>query len=240
MAATTVVAAEVDPSGTVSAGPTGYVLDGRLNDSFKAVNGLLASGASVRRADRDGDGFNTGDFLVGPSANGSLVRELAEETGVQFTPLASDATGASYALVPQRIGMYQRYYGGNMDEGWTRWLLEDFGFAYTSIMDEEILRGRLHERWDVIILPADSKNMMTGERGGDGGGFGGGAADTPPDYRSGFGDAGVAALQAFVESGGTLVTFARPATSCSTSSPCRCATPSRACPATTSGRRAPR
>ena len=88
-----------------------------------------------------------------------------------------------------------------MDEGWTRWLLEDFSFEYTTLRDEEILRGDLHERWDVIVLPADSRGMMVdGPRD---------VSSVPPPYRSGFGDAGVRALQDFVENGGTLVTFAQ-------------------------------
>jgi hypothetical protein len=64
----------------------------------------------------------------------------------------------------------------------------------------------------VIVLPADSIQAMTGERpaagapaGGRGGG--GGADITPPQFRSGFGVEGVRALQAFVQKGGTLVTF---------------------------------
>ena len=106
--------------------------------------------------------------------------------------------------------MYQRFYGGNMDEGWTRWLLEDFGFAHTSLFDDEILEGDLHEKWDVIILPADSKQMMIGPTsGGGGGGRGADPSGTPPDYRSGFGEEGAQALEAFVENGGTLVTFAQ-------------------------------
>ncbi len=44
--------------------------------------------------------------------------------------------------------------------------------------------------------------------GGGGGGFGGGPDNTPAEYRSGFGADGVKALQAFVQKGGTLVTFA--------------------------------
>jgi hypothetical protein len=98
-----------------------------------------------------------------------------------------------------------------MDEGWTRMLLEDFGFEYTSMFDDAILEGDLHERYDVIILPADSKGMMTGIRGEGGGGYGrGGDPSTiPPEYRSGFGQEGIDALEAFVENGGTLVTFAQ-------------------------------
>ena len=46
-----------------------------------------------------------------------------------------------------------------------------------------------------------------GGRGGGEGGFGGGGT-YPLEYRSGFGDEGVKALQEFVQAGGTLVTCA--------------------------------
>jgi hypothetical protein len=85
-------------------------------------------------------------------------------------------------------------------------------------MDAELKAGNLNAKYDVIVLPADSTAAMTGEagaaggRGGaaGGGGFGGGGrgAGAPPEYRSGFGREGVEALQAFVQKGGTLVTFA--------------------------------
>jgi hypothetical protein len=130
-----------------------------------------------------------------------------DETGVDFMPLDVDATASSYPLTAQRVAMYQRYYGGNMDEGWTRWLLEDFAFPYTTLKDADIRAGNLNRRFDVIILPADSKAMMTGEdRDEDD------TRDVPPEYRSGFGETGVAALEAFVENGGTLVTFAQAGT----------------------------
>ena len=203
-AALTPAHAGVQPSGTVARGAAGYVLDGRLNDAFEAVNRLLAAGAPVRRASADGEGFRAGDFLVPPTADEASIRSVVEETGVSFQPLEADAAGRSYPLAQQRVGMYKRYYGGNMDEGWTRWLLEDFSFPYTSIMDADIVAGDLEQRFDVIILPADSREMMTGEgRDEDA------SSTVPPEYRSGFGAAGVAALRTFVESGGTLVTFAQ-------------------------------
>ena len=200
-ASLTRVTGMIDPSGTVTAGASGYVLDGRLNDSFEAVNLLFAAGVSVRRAWRDGSGVRQGDFVVAADADPAVVRRIAEETGVDFAPLGADASASTFALTRQRVGMYQRYHGGNMDEGWTRWLLEDFSFEYATIMDAEILRGALRERWDVIVLPADSRQMMV-----DGPND---VSSTPPPYRSGFGDEGVAALREFVENGGTLVTFAQ-------------------------------
>jgi len=199
LAALTELRGELDPSGTVSAGSNGYVLDGRLNDAFEAVNRLFVAGESVRRAHEGGRGFRPGDFLVPAEADGTLVREIAEATGVDFMPLNADPTGSSYTIRQQRIGLFQRHYGGNMDEGWTRWLLEDFSFPYTTIMDEEILLGDLAARWDVIVLPDDSRQMMV--EGPDD------PSGVPPAYRSGFGQEGLDALDAFVEAGGTLVTL---------------------------------
>ena len=48
----TEVTALLDPVGRVTPGRFGYVLDGRLNDSFEAVNLLLAANVGVRRLDR--------------------------------------------------------------------------------------------------------------------------------------------------------------------------------------------
>jgi hypothetical protein len=121
-----------------------------------------------------------------------------------------------------RVGMYQRYGGGNMDEGWTRFVLEQFSFPYTSVMDAEIKKGNLNDKYDVIIFPGDSSATITGERGtalpgapaaaagGRGAGEGGGArgGSVPPEYRTGIGADGVNALRAFAQKGGTLVTLA--------------------------------
>jgi hypothetical protein len=107
--------------------------------------------------------------------------------------------------------MYQRYLGGNMDEGWTRLLLERFKFPYASIFDEELKAGNLIGSYDVIILPDDNVGRMTGESRGESAGgsyFVTGRDAYPPEYRSGFGQQGVDALEEFVANGGTLVTFA--------------------------------
>ncbi|MBT8395580.1 MAG: peptidase M14 family protein [Gemmatimonadetes bacterium] len=201
----------LDPDGEVMAGAGGYRLDGQLNDAFHAVNLLFDAGASVRRVAHGGEGVEAGDFIVDPEVSPSVVADVAAETGVGFEPLSGEAPAASYPLEKQRIGMYHRYLGGNMDEGWTRLLLENFGFEYTKMLDGDILAGDLSEKYDVIVLAADSKGMMTGIRGGGGGGYGrGGDPSTiPPEYRSGFGQAGIDALNAFVRNGGTLVTFAQ-------------------------------
>lgn len=206
--------AHVPMAGTVAASaPNGYVLDGRLNDSFRAAFLALDRGLTVRRASQaSADGsVKAGDFLVGAGD----VAAIARQAGVDFVALKAPITTGAYTLRKPRVAMLQRYGGGNMDEGWTRLMFEQFDVPYKSIMDAEIKAGNLESKYDTIILPADSIAAMTGERppagqGGPGGGFGfGGPDNTPAEYRSGFGAEGVKALEAFVQKGGTLLTFAQ-------------------------------
>jgi hypothetical protein len=201
--------------GKVARGTFGYSFDGRLNESFKAANLLLDKGVVIRRIDKEADGLRPGDFVVasGPEA---VLADVARQTGVDLAPLRTEVKQVSHEVKRLRIGMYQRYMGGNMDEGWTRFLLEQFSFPYRSLMDAEIKKGGLNEQYDVIIVADDSTAMITGERGGAagrpggerGGAFGRPEETIPPEYRSGIGSEGVNALKAFVQKGGTLVTLA--------------------------------
>lgn len=207
----TKLTAVIQPAGRVTRGTSGYVIDGRLNDAFRAVNLLWDKNVRVRRVSRGAARVRAGDFVV-TSAPDAVVQDVARQTGADFGALASDVSQSSYEVRRLRIGMYQRYYGGNMDEGWTRFMLEQFGFPYKSLFDAEIRAGNLATKYDVIILPDDNLRMITGERappsaGGAGGGFGGQQPEPPPEFRSGIGAEGVTALKQFVQSGGTLVTF---------------------------------
>lgn len=212
----TTLTAKVPMTGTAAAGASaGYVLDGRLNDAFRAVHLLLARGIGVRRAgEAAADGsVRAGDFIV----SGGDLAGIAAQTGVNFVALKAPVTSATYEIRKPRIGIFQRYGGGNMDEGWTRLLFERFDIPFTTVMDKDVKAGDLQARFDVIVLPADSIPGMTGEappagaRGGGEGGFGGGQQNVPAEYKSGFGADGVKALQAFVQKGGTLVAFAQAA-----------------------------
>jgi hypothetical protein len=189
------LAGPVPPPGSVDEGAGPFTLDGRLNDSFRAVNLLLGKGVAVRRA-------ANGDFVVA-GADREALAAAARETGVRFT--ARRDSSPAHEVKRLRVAMYQRYRGGNMDEGWTRLLLEQFGFPYTTVRDAEIKKGGLVERFDVVILPDDSSSAITGERPAAGDRRGRSEEEVPPEYRSGIGKDGVAALVEFVKKGGTLV-----------------------------------
>ncbi len=205
----TKITEQVAVVGSVKRGTTGYSIDGRLNDAFHAINRLFDAKVAVRRVDAPGaDGLRPGDFFIA-NAPEALLSDIARRTGVDFQATNANVSAVSHPVTRQRIGMYQRYYGGNADEGWTRLILEQFDFPFDTLFDAALKKGNLNAKYDVIILPADGVAAMTGERGS--GGRGGNANAFPPEYRSGFGAEGVAALQAFVRNGGTLLTFAEAA-----------------------------
>jgi len=83
-----------------------------------------------------------------------------------------------------------------MDEGWSRWLLERYGFAFTNLRAADVRAGDLEGRYDVIVLPAErGQRLKAGYAKGS----------VPPRYEGGLGDMGLRALDASVQAGGTLV-----------------------------------
>jgi hypothetical protein len=83
-----------------------------------------------------------------------------------------------------------------MDEGWTRLVLEQFEFPYTTLHNAEIRLGKLRKNYETIVLPSVGKSTLTGGFRPD---------QTEPDYVGGLGDEGLDALRQFVQEGGTLV-----------------------------------
>ena len=189
------------PTGSVSGEATGaYAIDTRTNDAFTAVNRLLAAGDTISRTSNDvsigGAAWPAGTFLVAAGqGTHARIERAATDLGLSIEALDQLPSGDTLRIREPRTALYQAW-GGNMDEGWTRWILEQFNFAYTTLRDREIRAGDLHERFDVIILPdATYESMLRGL-----------ASDTMPDeYTGGMTIAGVASLYEFVVHGGTLV-----------------------------------
>jgi glutamine amidotransferase-like uncharacterized protein len=83
-----------------------------------------------------------------------------------------------------------------MDEGWIRWILEDFALPYKTLHDADVRAGSLRARYDTIVLPSIGAH---GIREGNAQG------SMPPDLCGGLGAEGEAALASFVREGGRLV-----------------------------------
>jgi hypothetical protein len=177
-------------------------IDGRVNASVRLVNRLLREGVAVERLAaplRDGDdAWPAGAFVVEATARTrALAIGAQQEDGVRLRALAGTPDLPRVRVRAPRVGLY-RPWGGNMDEGWTRFVLEQFGFAPLTLRDADIRPGRLGERADVVVLPdASYASLLSGLS----------PATMPEPYAGGLGPRGVLALYEFVESGGTLVTL---------------------------------
>ncbi len=120
-------------------------------------------------------------------------------------PVARDSAGNFYVnraasgdikpVRKPRVALY-RSPQPFMDEGWTRWMFDHFGFPYTRLTNAEILKGGLETKFDAIVFPDQSSGSIhTGYRPGS----------MPDAYVGGLGDKGAAALKQFASKGGTLV-----------------------------------
>jgi hypothetical protein len=167
---------------------------GNSNAATIAVNRMLRAGARVIWGDEAADH----DYFVDVTGGGeALFRRAVQDlpvTGVEVPHLPSGRP-----LRAPRIGVYQPW-GGNPDEGWTRWVLERFEFPYTTLHNEDVKRGGLARQFDTVVLPSmRTREILTGEFSAQG------APTLPPPYAGGLGADGAQALIDFVREGGTLV-----------------------------------
>jgi hypothetical protein len=143
-----------------------------------------------------------------PLAMGVTVEKTtmgaSQKPVTQITP-ATKAVLTKHATQPKpRIAIYNPW-GGALDEGWTRWLLDQYGFAPKSLHPQDVKAGL--QNYDVFILPDIEKDeIANGRRAGSEGAMKY-VDELPPDYRGALDKEGAAALKTFVESGGTLLAF---------------------------------
>jgi hypothetical protein len=180
------VAGKVEGSGPVLA------FSHASNAALRAVNEILAAGGTVSFGKSDGTVYVT---------NGATnAAAILKQTGVDAKSV-SEAPEA-WPVKKPRIGIYQPW-SGNIDEGWTRWILEQFHFPFTVLHNPEIRGGHLKEQFDTILFAEmNARQIMDGAREGT----------VPGQYAGGIGDEGAQALRDFVDGGGTLVTMGNSAT----------------------------
>ena len=199
------------PRGSVEKSAHGHVFDGRINDSFKALNALHRAGVEVHRVTESADvgsvRLPAGAFYVLPQGKERALGKAAREAGLRLMGLDGEPGFSHRPVRPLKVAVYQRYWGGNTDEGWTRWLLEQFGFQYATVRDKEVKEGL--DGYDVLVLPSDPPALITGEKVEEyyDKRFKGSvtAPVLPPEYRTGIGEEGVKKLREWVEKGGTLL-----------------------------------
>ncbi|MBC7417763.1 MAG: peptidase, partial [Pedobacter sp.] len=185
---------------------SGYVLSSAANESYLAVNELLKGGADVYRNTADGS------FYVPASAKAKSILDKAEH-GFGMRVISGSKPANAIKIAPARIALWDTY-GGSMDSGWIRFIMEQYLFDATVIYAPDIDKGSLKDKYDVIVfvdgsIPAFATNP-TAATGINRAGFGTPALETiPEEYRARVGrisqDKSIPQLKAFLAAGGEIV-----------------------------------
>jgi hypothetical protein len=200
------------PAGSVQKpeSAAGFLLDRAANDSFVVVNRLLGKQFGVQRLqqpiEREGTTYPAGTWYIPNDAKVlPVLRQCAEELGLTFVAVDKPFRGERTDVGTRRVGLWDRY-GGSMESGWTRWILEHFEFNFKLVFSPELDKGSLKDRYDVLILPSGAvsgtlrNTSKTAEE-----------KSIPEEYRGRSGsisaDKTLPQLKAFLESGGVIVTI---------------------------------
>ncbi len=182
-------------------------------ENARVVNAAINAGGAVSVATRSltfkGRTWPAGTVFLDEVAS-RAAGGVASEVGVPLSSLSENPSGHSPAVAPlraPRVGLYKPW-TASVDEGWTRWILEQYGFAPRSLDNKTIRRGKLRDSFDVVVLPdLTPERIATGKPKREEGEmtyF----TELPPEYQGGLEKEGAKALVEFVEAGGTLVALA--------------------------------
>ncbi|MFN8140634.1 MAG: M14 metallopeptidase family protein [Fimbriimonadales bacterium] len=104
-----------------------------------------------------------------------------------------------------RVGLWDRF-GGSMESGWIRWLLEKFGFDFKVLYPPDFEKGGLDATCDVLLLPSGA--IPTNLSRGDTGDAARNDELIPLEFRQrmgGMSQSAIGAIQQFVQRGGRVV-----------------------------------
>jgi hypothetical protein len=116
--------------------------------------------------------------------------------------LGQPETGALKLTMP-RIALWDRY-GGSMESGWTRWIMDQFKIPYTVVYPQELDSGNLNAKFDVIVFVDGAIPSELGPKRAPN------TEGIPEQYRSWLGNVNqdtLPKLREFLDNGGSIVTL---------------------------------
>jgi len=123
------------------------------------------------------------------------IAEILQRDGVNAKSV--NESSDVWPVKAPRIAIYEPW-GGNIDQGWTRWIMEQFNFKFTRLHNADVQNGHLRDQFDTIIFAEQgTRQIMDGAQAGQ----------VPGQYAGGIGTQGADNLRDFVTRGGTLITF---------------------------------
>jgi hypothetical protein len=199
---------DLDPSAA------GYTLPAAADSVYPAINRLLAEGHEVYRLAAAHASGDRGDVYV-PARRDSraLLQGLVEELRLPINPVDVEPTEAMVAVRPSRVGLFKPWVA-SMDEGWTRFVLQQYGFPMVNLANNDIRSGSFGEQVDVILFPDISPSIITDGTPTPGSWRARSWSPLPPEYAGGIDTRaddkqdrpdGSERIKRWVENGGTVV-----------------------------------
>jgi Zinc carboxypeptidase len=164
--------------------------------------------------------FPAGSFIVDAGGNGDAparVRAAVVQLGLTAAAMPAAPDVPVHDVDLPRLAVFSTW-GNTQDVGWVRHAFDAFEIGYDLIFKEQVLAGRLRDKYDVIVVPSQG-------RSGKGLVFDIAPVGKPLAYRrtaqfkslgmygesddvtGGMGLAGVLEIERFIEAGGVLVTL---------------------------------
>ena len=183
----------------------GYLIRHAADGAYVAMNRLLQDRKKVFWLQSGlPEGATKGDIYVPPGpVHFEDLSAMAQELDLPVRSLDVKPTGEQWRVRPSKIGLYKPW-SASMDEGWTRWILEQYEFPYVNLNNDDLKEGSFKSKVDVLLFPDVSTAIISK-----------GEPDTPesrrwwtplpPKYSGGLGPEGEEAIKTWVEKGGTVV-----------------------------------
>ncbi len=180
--------------------PSFFLIETRGTGGAIVVNRVLAANlkASWLDAPMEINGFRyAAGSLVVPAEKNTLtiLQGVVAPFALRIDGVRGKMPSAIHAASQARVAIYKPW-SDDTDEGWTRWVFEQYEFPFTSVSPADVQAGHLRGRFDAIVLPSESPGMLKGGLSQD---------EAPAPYAGGLGESGLAALELFVREGGTLI-----------------------------------
>ncbi|MCK0161278.1 M14 metallopeptidase family protein [Allomuricauda sp. F6463D] len=179
-------------------GSFGYALSVNTNASVVATNKVLKAGGTAYKSMTEfkagKETFPAGSYIV--TGDKEMMESLASEYGIVFTGLNAKPEVQLKKIHLPKVGLYKSWVA-NMDEGWTRFIMDEYEFDMDTLHDTDIKTKDLSQ-YDAIIIPSQRpKSILHGHS----------KLSMPEKFTGGIGLKGSVALSDYVEQGGTLIAF---------------------------------
>jgi hypothetical protein len=147
------VTADVVPAGRIDGAGEVFLLRDTGQTAFLEARVILGTNqvdAAEVAFTAGGVNYPPGSWIV--QAPREAVEEVARRTGLSFTAAATAPEVRRHLVDLPRLAVLHNWID-TQDAGWVRYTLERGKIPYTSINDDDLKRGNLAERFDVILFP---------------------------------------------------------------------------------------